>query len=94
MSLQLACDIEELCFFTSVMFIALLHYTNVAGPGDSTVMNQPSENNEILQKVYFGSVFLWPIQCLSLRVVLLGFPRFPATSWKGREKKMCSHVMV
>lgn len=59
MSLQLACDIEELRFFTSVMVIALLHYTNIAGPGDSIVMNQPSENNEILQNVYFGSGFFY-----------------------------------
>lgn len=33
------------------MFIALLHYMNIAGPEDSTVMNQPAENNEILQNV-------------------------------------------
>lgn len=33
------------------MFIALLRYMNIAGPEDSTAMNQPAENNEILQNV-------------------------------------------
>lgn len=38
------------------MFIALLRYMNIAGPEDSTAMNQPAENNEILQNVCICSV--------------------------------------
>lgn len=94
--LQLAGDVEALCIFTSLMFIALLHCMNFASPKDLAIMNQASKNNETLKNAYIWSGFYEPLSASAFVTRCHEASSFSChqLSWRKETELWGSHMII